>query len=151
MANDITKFTNLENWFNRVKDDQYFKLSEQRIKGLTGWTPEEKQILENMKTRMSDEDFRKIKDINKFNFSEYVDTTPKPAANGTVPETKPEMSKLPSAEDVGIKQAGKLKSILNGINPFYGFTEAATRQGMYDKAVADAKRQVIKMEKFQQT
>lgn len=49
------------------------------------------------------------------------------------------MNKLPSAEDVGIKQAGKLKSILNGINPFYGFTEAAARQSMYDKAIADAK------------
>lgn len=168
MAEDITKFTSLKNWFNKVKDKPYYNLSEQRTKGLVGWTPEEIQILENMKNQMSNEDFRKIKDINQFDFSKYLDTTPKPAvdgtatetkpatnstapeakpapetkpaANGTVPETKPGMSKLPSAEDAGIKQAGKLKSILNGINPFYGFTEAATRQGMYDKAIADAKK-----------
>lgn len=140
MANDITKFTHLENWFNKVKDSPYYKLSEQHIKGLAGWTDTEKQILENMQKQMSNEEFRKIKGIDKFDFSRYLDTAPKPAANGTVPETKPGMSKLPSAEDVGIKQAGKLKSILNGINPFYGFTEAATRQGMYDKAIADAKK-----------
>lgn len=140
MANDITKFTHLENWFNKVKDNPYYKLSEQHIKGLAGWTDTEKQILENMQKQMSNEEFRKIKGIDKFDFSRYLDTAPKPAANGTVPETKPGMSKLPSAEDVGIKQAGKLKSILNGINPFYGFTEAATRQGMYDKAIADAKK-----------
>lgn len=82
---------------------------------------------------------------------------PKPAASGTapkpaVPEAKPGfwtrmksrwtpgIGQLPPAEDVGIKQAGRLKSILNGINPFYGFTEAAVRQGMYDKAIADAKK-----------
>ena len=181
MADDITKFTNLKNWFNRVKDDPYYKLSEQNIKGLKGWTTPEKQILENIKNSMSNEDFRKIKDIDKFDFSRYLDTAPKPAVNGTVPETKPAVNdpnyklngtvpetkptvnstvpetkpgfwtriksrwtpgigQLPSAEDAGIKQAGKLKSILNGINPFYGFTEAATRQGMYDKAIADAKK-----------
>lgn len=152
MADDITKFPNLENWFNSIKDDQYYKLSEQNIKGLRGWPDTEKQILENMKTRMSDEDFRKIKDISKFDFSKYLDTTPKPATNSTVPETKPGfwtrmksrwtpgIGQLPSAEDAGIKQAGKLKSILNGINPFYGFTEAAVKQGMYDKAIADAKK-----------
>ena len=153
MADDITKFKNLENWFNKVKDDQYFKLSEQRIKGLAGWSSDEKQILENMKKQMSDEDFRnKIKDIDKFDFSKYVDTTSKPTANSTVPENKPGfwtrmksrwtpgIGQLPSAEDAGIKQAGRLKSILNGINPFYGFTEAAARQGMYDKAIADAKK-----------
>lgn len=140
MADDITKFINLENWFNRVKNDQHYKLSEQNTKGLRGWSPTEKQILENMQKQMSNEDFRKIKDIDKFDFSKYLDTTSKPAVNGTVPETKPGMSKLPSAEDVGIKQAGKLKSILNGINPFYGFTEAAAKQSMYDKAVADAKK-----------
>ena len=166
MANDITEFAHLENWLNRVKNDQYYKLSEQKIKGLYGWTPTEKQILENIKKQLSDEDFNKIKDIDKFDFSKYVDTAPKPAVNdphynlseskpavnGTVPETKPGfwtrmksrwtpgIGQLPSAEDVGIKQAGKLKSILNGINPFYGFTEAAARQGMYDKAIADAKK-----------
>lgn len=201
MAEDITKFTNLENWFNQVKDDPLYKLSEQNIKGLRRWSSTEKQILENMKKQMSDEDFHKIKDIDKFDFSKYVDTTSKPAANdpnyksaanstvpgtkpavnGTVPETKPAandpsyklnntvpetkpvanstvpetkpgfwtrmksrwtpgIGQLPSAEDVGIKQAGRLKSILNGINPFYGFTEAAARQGMYDKAIADAKK-----------
>ena len=172
MAEDITKFTNLENWFNQVKDDPYYKLSKQNIKGLRGWSSTERQILENMQKQMSDEDFRKIKDIDKFDFSKYVDTTSKPAANdpnykpavndtvpetkpaanGTAPETKPGfwtrmksrwtpgIGQLPSAEDAGIKQAGRLKSILNGINPFYGFTEAATRQGMYDKAIADAKK-----------
>ena len=162
MANDITEFPHLENWFNRVKDDQYYQLSTQNIEGLRGWDPVEKQILENMKTRMSDEDFRKIKDISKFDFSGYLDTAPKPAVNSTVPETKPTngtvpetkpgfwtrmksrwtpgIGQLPSAEEAGIKQAGRLKSILNGINPFYGFTEAATRQGMYDKAIADAKK-----------
>lgn len=82
---------------------------------------------------------------------------PKPAASGTapkpaVPEAKPGfwtrmksrwtpgIGQLPPAENAGIKQAGRLKSILNGINPFYGFTEAAVRQGMYDKAIADAKK-----------
>lgn len=140
MADDITKFTHLKNLLSSTKDNPYYKLSEQNIKGLRGWSDPEKQILENMKKQMSDEDFRKIKDIDKFDFNRYLDTTPKPAVNGTVPETKPGMSKLPSAEDVGIKQAGKLKSILNGINPFYGFTEAAARQGMYDKAIADAKK-----------
>lgn len=90
MANDITKFTNLENWFNKVKNDQYYKLSTQHVKGLTGWSDTEKQILENMKTRMSDEDFRKIKSIDEFDFKRYLDTAPKPAVNGTVPETKPE-------------------------------------------------------------
>ena len=174
MADDITKFTNLENWFNKVKDYPYYKLSEQNIRGLRGWTATEKQILENMKTRMSDEEFRQIKDIDKFDFSKYSDTAPKPATNGTVPETKPAVNgtvpetkpavngtvpetkpgfwtrmksrwtpgigQLPPAEDAGIKQAGKLKSALNGINPFYGFTEAAVRQGMYDKAIADAKK-----------
>ena len=164
MADDITKFTNLKNLFEQIQNDPYYKLSEQNVKGLRGWSDTEKQILENMKKQMSDEDFRKIKDIDKFDFSKYLDTTPKPAANGgTVPETKPAVNgttpetkpgfwtrmtsrwtpgigKLPSAEDAGIKQAGRLKSILNGINPFYGFTEAATRQGMYDKAIADAKK-----------
>ena len=152
MANDITEFTNLKKLFNQVKDDQYYKLSEQNTKGLRGWTPTEKQILENMKTRMSTEEFRGIKDIDKFDFKKYLDPEPKPAVNGTVPETKPGfwtrmksrwtpgIGQLPSAEDVGIKQAGKLKSILNGINPFYGFTEAAARQSMYDKAIADAKK-----------
>ena len=153
MADDITKFTHLENWLNSVKSDPYYKLSEQNIKGLRGWSPTEIQALENIKKQMSDEDFRKIKDIDGFDFKKYLDPESKPAvndpyhnpetkpaANGTVPETKPGTSKLPSAEDVGIKQAGKLKSILNGINPFYGFTEAATRQGMYDKAIADAKK-----------
>ena len=166
MADDITKFTNLKNWLDQVKSDpyhQFYQLSKQNIKGLKGWTPEEKQILKNMKKQMSDGEFRKIKDIDKFDFSRFLDTAPKPAANGTVPETKPAINgtvpetkpgfwtriksrwtpgigQLPSAEDAGIKQAGKLKSILNGINPFYGFTEAATRQGMYDKAIADAKK-----------
>ena len=107
MADDITKFTNFINWFNQVKDDPYYKLSEQNIKGL--------------RTAVAVND-------------------PSYKLNGTVPETKPGMSKLPSAEDVGIKQAGKLKSILNGINPFYGFTEAAAKQSMYDKAVANAKK-----------
>lgn len=172
MAEDITKFTNLKDLIDKVQTDPYYKssyrLSEQKLKSLKGWSREEKQVIKNMKKRMSDEDFRKIKNIDQFDFSKYLDTTPKPAvdgtatetkpatnstapeakpapetkpaANGTVPETKPGMSKLPSAEDAGIKQAGKLKSILNGINPFYGFTEAATRQGMYDKAIADAKK-----------
>lgn len=140
MADDITKFTNLENWFNKVKDDPYYKLSEQNTKGLRGWSTTEKQILENMQKQMSDESFHQIKDIDKFDFNRYLDTAPKPAVNGTVPETKPGISQLPSAEDVGIKQAGKLKSILNGMNPFYGFTEAAARQSMYDKAIADAKK-----------
>lgn len=152
MADDITKFSNLKNLFNQVKDDPYYKLSEQNTKGLRGWTPTEKQVLENMQNRMSNEEFRGIKDIDKFDFSKYLDTAPKPAVNGTVPETKPGfwtrmksrwtpgIGQLPSAEDAGIKQAGKLKSILNGINPFYGFTEAAVRQSMYDKAIADAKK-----------
>ena len=140
MANDITEFTHLKNLFNRFQDDTYYKLSEQRIKGLRGWPAAEIQILKNMKEQISDEAFHQIKDIDKFDFSKYLDTAPKPAVNGTVPETKPGTSKLPSAEDVGIKQAGKLKSILNGINPFYGFTEAAARQSMYDKAIADAKK-----------
>ena len=151
MADDITKFTNLENWFTRVKGDQYYKLSEQNT-NVRGWTSTEKQILENIKKHMTDEEFRQIKDINKFDFSKYLDTTPKPAVNGTVPETKPGfwtrmksrwtpgIGQLPSAEDAGIKQVGKLKSTLNGINPFYGFTEAAARQSMYDKAIADAKK-----------
>lgn len=151
MVNDITKFTNLENWFNKVKSNPYYKLSEQNTH-VRGWSPKEKQILENMKEQMSDESFRQIKDIDKFDFSKYLDTAPKPAVNGTVPETKPGfwtrmksrwtpgIGQLPSAEDAGIKQAGKLKSILNGINPFYGFTEAAARQSMYDKAIADAKK-----------
>ena len=156
MANDITKFTNLENLINQFQNNPYYKLSEQNVKGLRGWSDTEKQILENMKTRMSDEEFHKIKDINQFDFSKYLDTAPKPApkpaVNSTVPETKPGfwtrmksrwtpgIGQLPSAEDAGIKQAGKLKSILNGINPFYGFTEAAARQSMYDKAIADAKK-----------
>ena len=163
MADDITKFANLKNWFNTVKDNPYYKLSEQNIKGLRGWSPTELQILKNMTKPISDESFRLIKDSGKFDLSKYVDTTPKPAVNSTVPETKPAVNstvpetkpgfwtrmksrwtpgigQLPSAEDAGIKQAGKLKSILNGINPFYGFTEAAARQGMYDKAIADAKK-----------
>lgn len=152
MADDITKFTNLKNLINQVKDDPSYKLSEQNIKGLRGWTSTEKQVLENMKTQMSNEEFRRIKDIDKFDFNKYLDTAPKPAVNGTVPETKPGfwtrmksrwthgIGQLPSAEDAGIKQAGKLKSTLNGINPFYGFTEAAVRQSMYDKAIADAKK-----------
>lgn len=189
MADDITKFANLKDLIDKVQNDPYYKssyrLSEQRIKNLTGWSRTEKRILKNMQKQMSDEEFRKIKDINKFDFSKYLDTTPKPAtnstapeatpatettpANGTATETKPALEtkptanstapetkpgfwtrmtsrwtpgigKLPSAEDAGIKQAGRLKSILNGINPFYGFTEAATRQGMYDKAIADAKK-----------
>ena len=171
MADDITKFGHLINLFNTVKDNPSYKLSEQNIKGLRSWTDTEKQILKNMKSQISDESFRHIKDINKFDFSKYLDSTPKPAANSTVPETKPAndpnykpaanstvpetkpgfwtrmksrwtpgIGQLPSAEDAGIKQAGRLKSILNGINPFYGFTEAAARQGMYDKAIADAKK-----------
>lgn len=152
MANDITDFTNLKNLINKFKDDTSYKLSEQKIKGLRGWSSAEKQVLENMKKQMSDEAFHQIKDIDKFDFSKYLVPETKPAVNGTVPETKPGfwtrmksrwtpgIGQLPSAEDVGIKQAGKLKSILNGINPFYGFTEAATRQGMYDKAIADAKK-----------
>lgn len=136
MADDITKFTNLENWFNKVKDDPNYKLSEQNIKGLRGWSTTEKQILENMQKQMSDENFRKIKDIDK-----YLDTTPKPGFWTRMKSRwTPEIGQLPSAEDAGIKQAGRLKSILNGINPFYGFTEAAARQGMYDKAIADAKK-----------
>ena len=140
MADDITKFAHLKNLFNKVKNDPYYRLSEQKIKGLKGWSSAETQALENIKKQLSDEDFRKIKDIDGFDFKKYLDPEPKPAVNGTVPETKPGTSKLPSAEDVGIKQAGKLKSILNGINPFYGFTEAAARQSMYDKAIADAKK-----------
>ena len=191
MANDITEFTHLINLFNKVKDNPYYKLSEQNVKGLRGWSSTEIQALENIKKQMSDEEFHKIKDIDGFDFKKYLDpeskpavngTAPeikpavndphynlseskpavndphynlsesKPAVNGTVPETKPGfwtrmksrwtpgIGQLPSAEDVGIKQAGKLKSFLNGINPFYGFTEAATRQGMYDKAIADAKK-----------
>ena len=186
MADDITKFANLKDLIDKVQNDPYYKssyrLSEQRIKNLTGWSRAEKRILKNMQKQMSDEDFRKIKDINKFDFSKFLDTTPKPAANGgtvpeatpapetkpangtatetkpvtetkptansTAPETKPGfwtrmtsrwtpgIGQLPSAEDAGIKQAGKLKPI----NPFYGFTEAAVRQGMYDKAIADAKK-----------
>lgn len=190
MADDITKFVNLKNLIKRFQNDPSYKLSEQKIKGLRGWSDAEKQILENMKSQISDEDFHKIKNIDKFDFSKYVDTTSKPAANdpnyklnGTVPETKsavndpnykpavndtvpetkpaangtapetkpgfwtrmksrwtPGIGQLPSAEDAGIKQAGRLKSILNGINPFYRFTVAAARQGMYDKAIADAKK-----------
>lgn len=194
MADDITKFANLKDLIDKVQNDPYYKssyrLSEQKLRSLKGWSREEKQVLKNMQKQMSDGDFRKIKDINQFDFSKYLDTTPKPAANstapeatpatettpangtatetkpatnstipeakpaanGTVPETKPGfwtrmtsrwtpgIGKLPSAEAAGIKQAGRLKSILNGINPFYGFTEAATRQGMYDKAIADAKK-----------
>lgn len=182
MADDITEFTNLKNLFNRVKDNPNYKLSEQNIKGLRGWSPTEIQILKNIKGQMSDESFlQKIKDIDKFDFSKYSDTAPKPAPksapksavgrvitldemieNGTVPETKPApkpaanstvpetksaangtapksavgstvpeakpgfwtrmksrwtpgIGQLPPAEDVGIKQAGRLKSILNGI------------------------------------
>ena len=171
MADNITEFSHLKNLFNEVKDDSYYKLSEQKVKGLRGWSTEEKQILKNMKEQISDKDFHKIKNIDEFDFKKYLDTAPKPAvndtvpkpepkpelkpeptANGTVSETKPGfwtrmksrwtpgIGQLPSAKDVGIKQVGKLKSILNGINPFYGFTEAATRQGMYDKAIADAKK-----------
>ena len=140
MANDITEFTKLKNLFKKTQNDQYYKLSEQNIKGLRGWSTAEKQALENIKRQMSDEDFHQIKNIDKFDFSKYLNPEPKPAVNGTVPETKSGFSKIPSAEDVGIKQAGKLKSILNGINPFYGFTEAAARQSMYDKAIADAKK-----------
>lgn len=166
MADDITKFTNLTkltNWFNTVKDIKDYKLSEQNIKGLRGWSSTERQILENIKKQMSDEDFRQIKDINKFDFNKYLPKpAPKPAASGAVPEAKPAtgtvsetkpgfwtrmksrwtpgIGQLPSAEDAGIKQAGRLKSILNGINPFYGFTEAGVKQGMYDKAIADAKK-----------
>lgn len=193
MAEDITKFTNLKDLIEKVQNDPYYKssyrLSEQRMKNLTGWSRTEKRILKNMQKQMSDEDFRKIKDINQFDFNKYLDTTPKPAANGgTVPETTPApetkptvngtttettpkpangtvsetkptanstasetkpgfwtrmksrwtpgIGQLPSAEEAGIKQAGKLKSM----NPFYGFTEAATRQGMYDKAIAEAKK-----------
>ena len=180
MADDITKFTNLKNLIEQVQNNPYYKLnfnlSKQKLRNLKGWTPEEKQALKNMKKRMSTEEFLGIKDIDKFNFNDYLDTTPKPAANstapeatpangtatetkpaletkpaangGTAPETKPGfwtrmksrwtpgIGQLPSAEDAGIKQAGKLKSI----NPFYGFTEAAVRQGMYDKAIADAKK-----------
>ena len=184
MADNITEFSHLKNLLNEVKDNSYYKLSEQKVKGLRGWSTEEKQILKNMKEQISDEDFRKIKNIDGFDFKKYLDpetkpavndTVPKPepepkpelkpepATNGTVSETKPAtngtvsetkpgfwtrmksrwtpgIGQLPSAEDAGIKQAGKLKSILNGINPFYGFTEAAARQGMYDKAIADAKK-----------
>lgn len=172
MADDITKFANLKDLIDKVQNDPYYKssyrLSEQKLRSLKGWSREEKQVLKNMQKQMSDADFRKIKDINQFDFSKYLDTTPKPAngivtettpapeakpaVNGTAPETKPGfwtrmtsrwtpgIGKLPSAEAAGIKQAGRLKSILNGINPFYGFTEAATRQGMYDKAIADAKK-----------
>lgn len=186
MADDITKFTNLKNLIEQIQNDPYYKLnydlSKQKVRNLKGWSqwsPEEKQIFKNMKKQMSTEEFIGIKDIDKFDFSKYLDTTPKPAVNGTAPETKvpetkpatnstipetkptvngivpetkpgfwtrmksrwtPGIGQLPSAEDVGIKQAGRLKSILNGINPFYGFTEAATRQGMYDKAIADAKK-----------
>ena len=162
MANDITEFTNLKNLFKKVQTDPYYKLSEQNIKGLRGWSPTEIQALENIKKQMSDEAFHQIKDINGFDFKKYLNSETKPAVNSTVPETKPAVnstvpetkpavnstvpetkpgsSKLPSAEDVGIKQAGKLKSILNGINPFYVFTEAAARQSMYDKAIADAKK-----------
>ena len=163
MANDITEFTNLKNLFNKFQTNQYYKLSEQPIAGLRGWSTKEKQVLANIKKQMSDKDFHKIKDIDKFDFYKYLDPEPKPAVNGTVPETKPAVNgtvpetkpgfwtrmksrwtpgigQLPSAEDVGIKQAGKLKSILNGINPLYGFTEAAARQSMYDKAIADAKK-----------
>ena len=46
MAYDITKFTNLENWFNKVKDSPYYQLSAQNT-NVRGWTPTEKQILEN--------------------------------------------------------------------------------------------------------
>lgn len=204
MAEDITKFTNLKKLIEQVQNsDPYYKLnfnlSKQKLTGKKGWTPEEKQVLKNMRKLMSTEEFLGIKDIDKFDFSKYLDTTPKPAANGgtapkakpanrvitldemiengtapenkpavnetkptvngTVPETKPTanetkpgfwtrmksrwtpgIGQLPSTEDAGIKQAGRLKSTLNGINPFYGFTEAATRQGMYDKAIADAKK-----------
>jgi len=186
MADDITKFANLKDLIDKVQNDPYYKssyrLSEQKLRSLKGWSRAEKRILKNMQKQMSDEDFRKIKDINKFDFSKFLDTTPKPAANGgtvpeatpapetkpangtatetkpvtetkptansTAPETKPGfwtrmtsrwtpgIGQLPSAEDAGIKQAGKLKPI----NPFYGFTEAAVRQGMYDKAIADAKK-----------
>ena len=163
MANDITDFTNLKNLFNKFQDNPYYHLSEQNTKGLRGWTSTEIQALENIKKQMSDEAFHQIKDVDKFDFSKYLDPEPKPAANGTVPkpepatnstvsETKPGfwtrmksrwtpgIGQLPSAEDAGIKQTGKLKSILNGINPFYAFTEAAARQSMYDKAIADAKK-----------
>lgn len=185
MADDITKFSNLKKLIEQVQNgDPYYKLnfnlSKQKLTGLKGWTPEEKQVLKNMRKLMSTEEFLGIKDIDKFNFSKYLDTTPKPAANGgtapevkpangiatetkpaletkptansTVPENKPGfwtrmksrwtpgIGQLPPAEDAGIKQAGRLKSILNGINPFYGFTEAAARQGMYDKEIADAKK-----------
>lgn len=169
MADDITKFIDLINLIKQVQDNTYYPLSEQHnpaSKPASKFAindPHYKLNVNNSYYKLKD-----IDDIAKFTKSAVNDplyklseqnikglraavndpsyklnsTTPetKPAANGTVPETKPGMSKLPSAEDVGIKQAGKLKSILNGINPFYGFTEAATRQGMYDKAIADAKK-----------
>ena len=185
MADNITEFSHLIKLLNKVQTDPRYKLSKQKTKGKSfkKWSTDEKQILKNMKKQMSDEAFHQIKDIDKFDFSKYLDPEPKPAVNDTVPKPEPEpkpelkpeptangtvpkpepangtvsetkpgfwtrmksrwtpgIGQLPSAEDAGIKQAGKLKSILNGINPFYGFTEAAARQGMYDKAIADAKK-----------
>ena len=90
MANDVTEFTHLINLFNKLKDNQSYKLSEQNKPAANGTVPK-----------------------------------PEPTVNGTVSETKPGfwtrmksrwtpgIGQLPSAEDAGIKQAGKLKSILN--------------------------------------
>lgn len=167
MADDITKFTHLTNWSNVVKNDPYYKVLKKNTKDLRGWSITKKTKLENLIKQMPD--FNKYLDTapkltGNGTAPETKPAVPetKPAASGAVPEAKPAtgtvsetkpgfwtrmksrwtpgIGQLPSAEDAGIKQAGKLKSILNGINPFYGFTEAAVKQGMYDKAIADAKK-----------
>lgn len=137
MADDITKFTNFINWFNQVKNYPYYELSETK----PAWV--------NTVNTVKNAPYYELPETKPaINDPYYKLSEPKPAANGTVPETKPGfwtrmksrwtpgIGQLPSAEDAGIKQAGKL----NGINPFYGFTEAAVRQSMYDKAIADAKK-----------
>ena len=144
MADDITKFANLKNLIKQLSDT-------------------EKQVLENMKiskyvdttSKPATNDPYYLETKPAVNDPSYKSNSTVPETkptNSTVPETKPGfwtrmksrwtpgIGQLPSAEDAGIKQAGRLKSILNGINPFYGFTEAAIRQGMYDKAIAYAKK-----------
>ena len=141
MADDITKFTNFINWFNQVKNNPYYKLSEIN----PAW-------VNTVNTVKNDPYYELSEPKPAVNDPSYKLSESKPAVNSTDTAPKPGfwtrmksrwtpgIGQLPSAEDAGIKQAGKLKSILNGINPFYGFTEAATRQGMYDKAIADAKK-----------
>ena len=145
MADDITKFANLKNLIKQLSDTEKQVLENMKISKYLDTTP---------KPAANDPYYPETKPAVNDPSYKSNGTVPetKPAVNSTVPETKPGfwtrmksrwtpgIGQLPSAEDAGIKQAGKLKSVLNGINPFYGFTEAATRQGMYDKAIADAKK-----------